>query len=99
MVEDVVAFHADLQCSETIARQRKVLGHDEVGIVDSGTVVSVAGDIAEAANRLWCEGGCLKEGGCVVAGACGVDIHCAQIAPDQGSSLVGNIRAGVEGRT
>ncbi len=98
MVEDVVAFHADLQRPDTIARQREILGDDEIGIVDSGTVVPVAGDIAEAADRLRCEGGWLKEGGGVVACARGVDVHLTQIAPYQGSSLIRNIRAGVEGR-
>ena len=48
MVEDVIAFHADLQRPDTIARQREVLGHYEIGVVDSGTVVFVADDVADA---------------------------------------------------
>ncbi len=99
VVEDVVAFHTDLHVAGAIARYGEVLANDEIGVVDSGTVVPVAGDIAEAADRLGCEGGGLEEGNGVVAGACGVDIHLAQIALDQGSGLVGNIRAGVVGRT
>ena len=67
VVEDVVAFHADLQRPHTIARQREVLGDDEIRIVDSGTVVPVASDVAEAADGLSCEGRGLEEGGGVIA--------------------------------
>jgi hypothetical protein len=52
VVEDVIAFHTYLQRPDTIARQREVLGYDEVRIVDSRTVVPVADDIAEAADGL-----------------------------------------------
>src|SRR5436309_11104759 len=50
VVKDIVAFHADLQIADVVARQREVLGDDEVGIVDSGTVVLVPDDVAEAAD-------------------------------------------------
>ena len=53
VVEDVVAFHTELERADTIARQREVLGEDEVGVVDARAMVLVSPAlVAEGAECL-----------------------------------------------
>jgi hypothetical protein len=85
VVEDVVPFHADPQRADAIARQREVLGYDEVGIVDSGTVVPVRATLP----KLPIGSGAKVEVLLLVAGTCGVDIHLAQIALIRGAVWFG----------
>jgi hypothetical protein len=42
VVEDVVGLHAELQFADAVTREVEVLGQDQVGVVDPGTVLGVA---------------------------------------------------------
>lgn len=50
VVEDVVTFHTKLERADTVTRQRDVLGDHDVDVVDAGSVIGVATDVAEASD-------------------------------------------------
>src|ERR1035438_6647486 len=95
MVEDVVAFHTNLDVAGSIAAEREVLGEDHVGVVAAGAVIRIAVNVAEPAERLHVElAGCAYspvEPAAVTIGKAG-----ARILTRQRSKLFRNIRAGIE---
>ena len=57
VVKDVVAFHAELEVTDVVTRQRKVLGDDQIGVIDSRGVVPVPDNVSKGADRFLHEAG------------------------------------------
>ena len=92
MVEDVVAFHSELEADSRFGGKVEVLGQDHVGIVDSRAVSRIAMDIAKDTERLV---GKARFGNVRIAGAVSNAAH-TRIALHDWGDLVWSIGAGIE---
>lgn len=68
VIEDVVTLHAELEGAGPILRDGEVFSEDQVGVVDSRSVIPIAALVSECADRLRNEAGGLEVndtiGGC-----------------------------------